>query len=87
MRRCGVRAGVLDGGQFDLIALTARVPVVAGDHGGKAARQVKVLKRRAFRRAVWLTAQTRDEVEAVRRYGARAELLPNPVDINFYHPR
>jgi glycosyltransferase involved in cell wall biosynthesis len=72
--------------QFDLIALTARVPVVAGDHGGKARHQIKVLKRRAFRRAVWLTAQTRDEVEAARRYGARAELLPNPVDINFYHP-
>ena len=43
MRRCGVRAGVLDS-KFDLIALTARVPVVAGDHGGKAARQVKVLE-------------------------------------------
>jgi glycosyltransferase involved in cell wall biosynthesis len=73
-------------GQFDVMALTSRVPVVAADHGGKPEGKVKLLKRLAFRRATWVTCQTRAEVSITRSYGARAELLPNPVDTDFYCP-
>lgn len=56
--------------QFDLIALTSRVPVVAGDHGGSGVHEVKLFKKLAFRRAKWITGQTHDEVAAACEYGA-----------------
>ena len=52
-------------GQFDLISLSAKIPVVAGDHGGGASGQRKILKRAALRRAVWVTSQTRAEASVV----------------------
>jgi glycosyltransferase involved in cell wall biosynthesis len=73
-------------GQFDLISLSAKIPVVAGDHGGGASGQRKILKRAALRRAVWVTSQTRAEASVVRRYGGRAEVLPNAVDTRFFCP-
>jgi glycosyltransferase involved in cell wall biosynthesis len=72
--------------QFDIVALTSRIPVVAGDHGGDGAHAVKIFKRRALNRARWVTAQTLDEANLVRRYGARVSLLPNPVETDFYAP-
>lgn len=73
-------------GQFDVMALTSCVPVVGADHGGSAARRVRLLKPLSFRRAVCLTCQTRSEQHMAHRYGARAELLSNPIDTDFYCP-
>lgn len=71
---------------FDIATIFGTVPTVAGDHGGRPERTLKWFKRLAFRRSPWVTSQTQGELANASRYGARAELLPNPIDTDLYCP-
>ena len=73
-------------GRFDLLALRLGRPVAGADHGGTARRQLKLLKRRAFARAAFVTSQSREERGIVARWGAEAVLMPNAVDERFWTP-
>lgn len=75
-------------GRFDflVLALSGDLPVVGADHGGRAKRQVRLLKRLTFRKAALLTSQTPIEVSMVKSSGGRPILLPNAVDTAFFSP-
>lgn len=73
-------------GRFDFLAGRLELPLIAADHGGKSYRQLTWRKRRTFRAAYKLTAQTPSELAEVQRYGADAVLLTNGVDTGFYRP-
>lgn len=74
-------------GRFDVLAHAARVPVVAGEHGGSSGRHVHVLKRRSLARAAAITVQSSAEQRRLReRYGVDARLVTNGVDASFFTP-
>lgn len=75
-------------GRFDVLSIIrpGRVRVVGADHGGRARRQLKLLKPVSFRSAAALTSQTTEEAATVRKWGGRPVLAPNPVDTDFFHP-
>jgi glycosyltransferase involved in cell wall biosynthesis len=75
-------------GRFDLLAMSfaKRICIVGSDHGGYRDRNINVFKRLSFARVTALTSQTRDEVDAVGRFGTTATYLPNPLDTDFFSP-
>lgn len=73
-------------GRFDLLALRSRTPVVAVDQGLPDRREIKLLKRRAMRRAAAVITQTRYEAAKVTAWGGTAAHIPNAVDVDFFRP-
>lgn len=72
--------------RYDVLALTLKLPILAGDHGGTARRQVTALKKWTFPRAGLLTCQSHAEHAQVSRQGAKAMYLPNGIDTNAFRP-
>ena len=72
--------------RFDLLPGRVGVPVVGVEQGMRDKREVKWLKRRSLPRAATVLVQTRYQADKVRRYGGRAEHLPNGVDTAFFAP-
>ncbi len=73
-------------GRFDFLVRHLKLPIVAGDHGGRSHKQITWFKRWTFPRASKLTAQTPIEAAEITRYGADGLVLTNAVDTSFYTP-
>ena len=73
--------------RFDLLTHNVEVPIIGGDHGGRSRRQIKVMKRAAFKLACGITCQTHDEMREVVRYGGKPTYLPNGIDTDFFSPK
>jgi glycosyltransferase involved in cell wall biosynthesis len=73
-------------GRWDRLAGRLDVPLVAVDQGLPPGREIKALKRRSLPRARLAITQTEAAAELVRRYGGRAERIPNGVDTELFAP-
>jgi glycosyltransferase involved in cell wall biosynthesis len=72
--------------RFDMLARTLERPVVAVDQGLPDRREIKWLKRGAFRASAGAVVQTQREADKVGRYGGNARRIPNAVDAEFFSP-
>ena len=72
--------------RFDMLARTLDRPVVGVDQGLPDRREIKWLKRGAFRASAGAIVQTEPEAAKVGRYGADARRIPNAVDVEFFSP-
>jgi glycosyltransferase involved in cell wall biosynthesis len=72
--------------RFDTLARTLDRPVVAVDQGLPDRREIKLLKRGAFRASAGAVVQTEREAEKVRRYGGDPRRIPNAVDAELFSP-
>ena len=72
--------------RFDMLARALDRPVVAVDQGLPDRREIKWLKRGAFRASAGAIVQTEGEAAKVGRYGADARRIPNAVDVEFFNP-
>jgi glycosyltransferase involved in cell wall biosynthesis len=72
--------------RFDVLARTLGRPVVAVDQGLPDRREIKWLKRGAFRASVGVVVQTEREADKVGHYGGDARRIPNAVDAEFFSP-
>lgn len=73
-------------GRFDCLTRNVEIPIIGVDQGGRAHRQLKFMKRAAFRSACAVTCQTPDEMKDVVRYGGKPTYLPNGIDVDFFSP-
>jgi glycosyltransferase involved in cell wall biosynthesis len=72
--------------RFDVLARTLGRPVIAVDQGLPDRREIKWLKRGAFRASAGAVVQTEREGDKVDRYGGDARRIPNAVDAEFFSP-
>lgn len=72
--------------RFDVLAHVLDIPVVAVDQGLPDRREIKLLKRRAFKRCAGVVVQTMPEAAKVSRFGGRAVRIPNAVDTDMFSP-
>ena len=74
--------------RFDLLSwkLSDNVVFVAADHGASSKEHLTLFKSFSVARAGVLTAQSAEEASVVEPFGVRPEVMPNPVDTNYYSP-
>ncbi len=72
--------------RFDVLTHLVDVPVVAVDQGVPDRREIKLLKRQAFKRCSAVVVQTMREAAKVSRFGGRAVRIPNAVDTDAFSP-
>ena len=74
--------------RFDLLSwkFSNDVVFVASDHGANEHYSLTLFKRLSIARAAVLTSQSAEEASVVERYGVRPQVMPNPVDTDYYSP-
>ena len=74
--------------RFDLLAwkFSNDVVFVASDHGANERYSLTLFKRSSIARAAVLTSQSAEEASVVEQYGVRPQVMPNPVDTDYYSP-
>jgi glycosyltransferase involved in cell wall biosynthesis len=72
--------------RFDVLAHAIDVPIVAIDQGVPDRRELKLLKRSAFRHCGGVVVQTSLEAAKVGRFGGDAVRIPNAVDTAMFSP-
>lgn len=72
--------------RFDVLTreFEGKVPIIAADHGGVKRENFNFFKKRSFKIATALTAQSAEEAALVNEYGVTAMVMPNPVDTDYY---
>lgn len=72
--------------RFDFLVRRVALPVIGVDQGSSMGRHLTIGKRKTFRRAAGLIAQTSAEQTRLRALGVESVLAPNFVDVEFFKP-
>ncbi len=72
--------------RFDISVRSSKIPVVGADHGAIYADWMGPAKRRSMGLACHVTCQSETALQRALAFGARAEILYNGVDTNFFSP-
>jgi len=72
--------------RFDVIVCRATIPVVGADHGATFPDWLEPDKRQSFKQAACLVCQSQSGLDRALRFGGKAVLMHNGVDVDFFSP-